>query len=441
MLKRIFYLVLSLCFIMVSCENPVDTETVKVTVSYDTNGATSGVAVVDTTMYEEGAVLTVADNSGELAKTGYSFTGWSTTATGEAVNTVIIGTENITLYAAWTLLPTFTVTYDLDGATTGSISPATYDTGTTVTVPAQGELLKTGYTFSGWLIDTEETTSFDITEDVTLSVNWLAIPPAMTSEATIDIEGMIKVNVTMSNVDQPDGTAFIATGWCKGEDGTDYDWKGSSNEVPSYFGGTIDSGALNFTIYRKGSDTNIVFKIISSDGNWVTLVDDDTADIDLPITDFTYGDEIDVVIDCTDADIDPAADVTMTKIGSDVSIGVFRKVVFNINNLPDSFDGDVLALAGEGIFTSDLSNRSWWKDGINATVSSNTASFTYYTAEESTLFRIITSGSDPEVDRLQDSRSTANDQALVIDLTDFDTDTTVTIDWDSTTSWSIITED
>ena len=61
---------------------------------------------------------------------------------------------NTTLYAQWTALPTYTVTYDGNSSTGGDrpgrrVSP--YTTGATVTVLGNtGTLVKTGYTFAGW---------------------------------------------------------------------------------------------------------------------------------------------------------------------------------------------------------------------------------------------------------------------------------------------------
>ncbi|HBX24233.1 MAG TPA: hypothetical protein DEF34_11480, partial [Desulfotomaculum sp.] len=64
-----------------------------------------------------------------------------------------MGTSNVTLYAQWTAMPTYTVTYDGNGNTSGSVpvDSNTYITGATVTVLGNtGNLVKTGYTFAGW---------------------------------------------------------------------------------------------------------------------------------------------------------------------------------------------------------------------------------------------------------------------------------------------------
>ncbi len=75
------------------------------TVTYDGNGATSGTAPTDATAYSSGATVTVLGNTGTLAKTGYTWSGWNTQADGNgtnysAGNTFTIS-ANTTLYAKW----------------------------------------------------------------------------------------------------------------------------------------------------------------------------------------------------------------------------------------------------------------------------------------------------------------------------------------------------
>lgn len=79
-------------------------------ITYDGNGNTSGDVPPVLGPEWEGETHTVRENSGELARTGYTFAGWNTTADGsgtgyEAGDTFIIGTNNVTLYAEWILNP------------------------------------------------------------------------------------------------------------------------------------------------------------------------------------------------------------------------------------------------------------------------------------------------------------------------------------------------
>ncbi len=75
------------------------------TVSYDGNGNTGGEAPVDSSIYEEGATVTVPGQDG-LLRTGYNFAGWSMNADGSGTvyqpdNTFIREDNDTVLYAKW----------------------------------------------------------------------------------------------------------------------------------------------------------------------------------------------------------------------------------------------------------------------------------------------------------------------------------------------------
>ena len=127
------------------------------TVTYDKNGATSGSVPTDATSYTSGATVTVKSNSGNLAKTGYTFGGWNTNTSGTGTNyTAGSGTfkitANTTLYAKWTV-NTHTLTWNVNGGNdlTGTYTQGTVAYGTTITKPS--DPTRTGHTFKGWSID------------------------------------------------------------------------------------------------------------------------------------------------------------------------------------------------------------------------------------------------------------------------------------------------
>jgi len=75
-------------------------------VTYDDNGATSGTVPVDTNTYLPGASITAKTNSGTLALTGSTFSGWNTEADGSGITYPVgsvfaAGVTDITLYAYW----------------------------------------------------------------------------------------------------------------------------------------------------------------------------------------------------------------------------------------------------------------------------------------------------------------------------------------------------
>jgi len=128
------------------------------TVTYNANGATGGAVPVDANKYAAGATVTVLGNTGSLVDAGYTFSGWNTAVNGAgtayaAGATFAMGSSNVVLYAQWIQIPAFTITYNANGATGGTVpvDANKYAAGATVTVLGNtGSLVDTGYTFSGW---------------------------------------------------------------------------------------------------------------------------------------------------------------------------------------------------------------------------------------------------------------------------------------------------
>ena len=162
------------------------------TLSYSANGATSGTTPTDTNKYLSGAVATISGNTGSLTLTGYNFAGWNTQANGlgtsyVAGSSLTFGSSNVTLYAVWTALSTFTLTYNANGATSGTVPTDSnkYLSGTVATLAGNtGSLALSGYTFAGWNTQangsgTSYTAGSSLTmgsANVTLYAVWTALP-------------------------------------------------------------------------------------------------------------------------------------------------------------------------------------------------------------------------------------------------------------------------
>ncbi|MGG2053615.1 InlB B-repeat-containing protein [Lysinibacillus pakistanensis] len=172
------------------------------TVTYDANGATGGQVPQDHNEYEENEMVTVQSNSGKLTRAGYTFKGWNTQADGKGTPytenvTFSMGKENVTLYAEWIKNPTYTVTYDANGATGGQVPQDhnEYEENEMVTVQSNsGKLMRAGYTFKGWNTQADgkgtlyaENTTFPMGKgNVTLYAEWTKNP---TYTVTYDANG------------------------------------------------------------------------------------------------------------------------------------------------------------------------------------------------------------------------------------------------------------
>ncbi|MBP5705778.1 MAG: InlB B-repeat-containing protein, partial [Spirochaetales bacterium] len=121
------------------------------TIKYNANGGAGSMANQMMT-YDTSASL----NTNAFYRTGYTFSGWATSASGTKVYddaasvSSLSSTDNGTynLYAVWTA-NTYTIAFDINGGTSGSMSnqSMTYDTAKALTNNGFG---KTGYGFIGW---------------------------------------------------------------------------------------------------------------------------------------------------------------------------------------------------------------------------------------------------------------------------------------------------
>jgi uncharacterized repeat protein (TIGR02543 family) len=152
-------------------------------VTYDGNGETGGVVPDDTgNPYSVGQTVTVLA-PGDLARIGYAFSGWNTSAdatgTDYAPEATFAAYAPVTLYAKWTP-NTYTVGFDTNGGNSPDPAslPVTFDA-TYGTLPTTS---RAGFSFVGWFSTlTGETLVTDGTivataEDHTLDARWNATP-------------------------------------------------------------------------------------------------------------------------------------------------------------------------------------------------------------------------------------------------------------------------
>ena len=142
-----------------------------VTVSYNLNGG-NGSPADETVNY--GSVLEHMPTSNNVYKTGYTFAGWYTSASGgERVDQFTQITRSMTLYAHWDI-----IRYDLEiNYNGGSYSgySSRYITRDYNTVYTPDRPTRAGYTFNGWTHSGSGSwngTQFTFTGNSTLKANW-----------------------------------------------------------------------------------------------------------------------------------------------------------------------------------------------------------------------------------------------------------------------------
>ena len=143
------------------------------TVTFNANGGVAPIPTVKSVTYSS-AYGTLATTS----RTGYSFNGWFTAASGgsevTSATTVAI-TAGQTLYAQWTA-NAYTITFDSNGGS--SVTAITQDFGSTVTAPAAPT--RTGYTFVAWSPALPSTMPAN---NLTLTAQWTANTYTVTFDA------------------------------------------------------------------------------------------------------------------------------------------------------------------------------------------------------------------------------------------------------------------
>ncbi|GGH10198.1 InlB B-repeat-containing protein [Paenibacillus segetis] len=214
----------------------------KYRVNYDGNGATGGIVPIDSQTYETGDGVTVANNTGNLVRTGYTFKGWNTEADGngtsyaanEAFN---ISAANVTLYAMWDANH-YTVTFESNGGSVVATQNKSFnETATEPSAPT-----KSGYTFGGWYKELTLTNQWIFTKDLvtantTLYAKWIGNSssgssgsggggyiPTTPQNSTVYFEtngGYVIVNLSVENnsrlaeLPTPTKEGFTFEGWYK----------------------------------------------------------------------------------------------------------------------------------------------------------------------------------------------------------------------------------
>ena len=146
------------------------------TITYNVNGATTGTASRSSDSFTFGGTALTLPTIGTMAKSNYTFSGWSETNNGNAVISPYSPTQTRTLYAVW-IGKQYSVSYNGNGNTGGSVPTDTlYTTGTTgITLDNGSTLSRVGYTFSGWKNAAGTTVSgsaYVASDNVTLYAIW-----------------------------------------------------------------------------------------------------------------------------------------------------------------------------------------------------------------------------------------------------------------------------
>jgi len=159
-------------------------------VSFDKNGGNGGAPSPQSVKSSSSIKLPSGDS---LSKNGFTFGGWNTESSGDgrdySAGSFYTPTDNVTLYAKWipVAAPTYTVTFDANGANGSPPAQQTIKSGSSITLPGSGGLAKSDYIFNGWNANASGTgsqysagSSYTVTENITFYAKWVSPATAYT---------------------------------------------------------------------------------------------------------------------------------------------------------------------------------------------------------------------------------------------------------------------
>lgn len=221
------------------------------TVTFDVNG---GSGSISSGAKHVASALTLPDGSG-LSRTGYTFSGWNTSANGSGTAYLPGGSyttnSSALLYAQWTVNK-YTVTYNANGGT-GNIPFDNKSYFTDLTLSDGSGFARTGYAFTGWNTNAIGSGAiysggslYTVNAPVALYAQW-AVTYAVTYNANSGI-GTVPVGTkaTGINLVLSDGAGYGRTGY------TFAGWNTAANgSGTAYAGGGSYSSNSAVTLYAQ----------------------------------------------------------------------------------------------------------------------------------------------------------------------------------------------
>jgi uncharacterized repeat protein (TIGR02543 family) len=199
---------------------------------YNGNGNESGSAPVDANHYEQGSTVTIRGNTGNLLKNQFTLACWNTSPDGKGISypfgsEFLIGTSNVSLFANWTQSKTYTIIYNGNGNTNGTVPKdlVLYVSRNIAHLKNNtGVLERTGYTFAGWRNQSDSSKSFYKpgdsilidTSNIVFKAEWIIDTFSVsfhTNGGTILSPEHVCYMATLSDTVFPKRDGYLFSGW------------------------------------------------------------------------------------------------------------------------------------------------------------------------------------------------------------------------------------
>jgi uncharacterized protein (TIGR02145 family)/uncharacterized repeat protein (TIGR02543 family) len=189
------------------------------TMSFNANG---GNGSVSNQIAQAGSTITLPNGNGLLSRSGYAFSGWNTNSSGNgttySAGSSFSVTDDVTLYAKWEIIPTYTITFNANNGTVSPTSGTTGDGGRLASLPTP---TRTGYNFNGWYTattsGTQVTTSTIFSANATIYAQWTLITYTITFNANSGTvsptSGTTGEGGRLTSLPTPTRTGYTFNGW------------------------------------------------------------------------------------------------------------------------------------------------------------------------------------------------------------------------------------
>jgi uncharacterized repeat protein (TIGR02543 family) len=217
--------------------------------SYDTNGGGTAPAS-GTKTYGQSLVL---EASTGLSKTGYTFAGWNDgSETHRAGATITLNASKV-FVAQWSA-QSFSITYDGNGSTSGSITVGSYVAGGVPYAIAENGFTKAGYSFAGWKDASNNSFSvgagYSTAANLVLTAQWTASTYTVSYNGNGSTSGSAPSNATLTT-----GVTFNASTNSGNLTKTGYTFNGWNTNAAGTGTNIAENGVLtatsNIVLYAK----------------------------------------------------------------------------------------------------------------------------------------------------------------------------------------------
>ena len=190
----------------------------------DWNGFTLRARSYDVTFDAQSGTSVALQNTASVAsspsttRTGYTFQGWFDSATdGTQISFPYTISGDLTLYAQWTAIPAYDVTFDAQSGTSVALQ-------NTAEVASSPSTTRTGYTFQGWFDSATDGTQisfpYTISGDLTLYAQWTAIPAYdVTFDAQSGTSVALQNTASVASSPSTTRTGYTFQGWFESTSG------------------------------------------------------------------------------------------------------------------------------------------------------------------------------------------------------------------------------